>query len=68
MNEKLTCIAHKFGDKCIACNEEFLALNKHISIDLRVGIRTVLLLKEMWTLWPTERGRERNAELSETES
>lgn len=41
MNEKLTCIAHKFGDKCIACNEEFLALNKHISIDLRVGIRAV---------------------------
>lgn len=67
-NEKLTCIARKFGDECISCNEEFLALTRHISIDLRVGIRAVLLLKEMWTLCQTERGRERNAALSETES
>lgn len=68
MNEKLICIAHKLGDKCISLKEEFLALNRQISIDSRVEIRTTLVLKELWTLRPTERGRERNWEFSETES
>lgn len=68
MNEKLICIAHKFGDKCISCKEEFLALNRHISTDSRGRNQGSFTCERTVDAVLTEGGRERNAEFSEAES
>ena len=55
-------------EACISCKEEFLALNRHISTDLRGRNQGSFTCERTVDSVLTERGRERNAEFSETES